>query len=76
MFEVADASDGQCYQELKAGVDGGRGAAHWDGLLRGELPTLHVLQVDIGCREDEVVNQLLIKEEETLLRVLLLERKP
>lgn len=62
LLQVADTADSQCHQELKASVDGSRGAAHWDGLLCGELPTLHVLQVHIRRWEDEVVNQLLIKE--------------
>lgn len=62
LLEVADTAHGQCYQELKASVDRSRGAAHWDGLLSGELPTLHVLKVHIRCWEDEVVNQLLIKK--------------
>lgn len=61
MLEVANTSNSQCYQELKASVDRSRGAAHRDGLLCGELPTFHVLQVHIRCWEDEVVNQLLIK---------------
>lgn len=62
MFEVADTADSQCYKELKASVDGSRGAAHWDGLLCGELPTLHVLEVNIRCREDKVIYQLLMRE--------------
>lgn len=63
MLEVAYTAHGKCNQELKASIYGSRGAAHWDGLLCGELPTLHVLQVHIRCWEDEVVNQLLIKKE-------------
>lgn len=62
MLEVAHAANGQGHQQLEASVDGGRGAAHRDSLLRGELPALHVLEVDVGRREDEVVDELLIRE--------------
>lgn len=62
LLEVADTADSQRYQELKTSIDRSRGAAHWDGLLSGELPTLHVLKVHIRCWEDEVVDQLLMKE--------------
>lgn len=62
LLEVADTAHCQRYQELKAGIDRSRGAAHWDGLLSGKLPTLHVLKVHIRCWEDEVINQFLIKK--------------
>lgn len=62
LFEVADAAHSQGNQQLEAGIDGSRRATHWDGLLCGELPTLHVLQVNIRRWEDEVINQLLIKK--------------
>lgn len=62
LLEVADTAHSQSYQELKASVDGSRGAAHWNGLLSGELPTFHVLKVNIRCWEDEVINQFLIKK--------------
>ena len=64
LFEVAHAAHSQRHQQLEASVDGGRAAAYWNGLLRGELPALHVLQVDIRRWEDEVINQLLEREEE------------
>ncbi|KAF3843313.1 hypothetical protein F7725_002162 [Dissostichus mawsoni] len=46
--QVANTSYSQCHEELKASVDGGGAAAHWDGLLCGELPALHVLQRSAG----------------------------
>lgn len=63
LLEVTDTSHCQCYQKLKTSIDRSRSAAHWDGLLGGKLSTFHVLKVHIRCREDEVINQLLVQKE-------------
>lgn len=59
LLEVPHAANSQCHQQLKASVDGGRRAAHGDGLLGGQLSVPHVLQVHVGRGEDKVVNQFL-----------------
>lgn len=63
LLEVTDTAYCQCYQQFKASIDRSRGAANWDGLLCGKLSTFHVLKVNIGRREDEVINQLLVEKE-------------
>lgn len=63
LLEVTDTPHCQCYQKLKTSIDGCRSATDWDGLFSGKLSTFHVLKVHIRCREDEVINQLLVQKE-------------
>ncbi len=59
LFEVPHAADRERHQQLEAGVYRRRTAAHRYGLLRRELAALHVLQIHVRRREDEIIRQLL-----------------